>query len=67
MYSTVFWCLLVILLFIWLYCITTVTIACSTLSDSAEDAKENGTRKVGGALPNPCTAFSQSLSVNSFR
>ena len=40
MYSIVFWCLLVILLFIWLYYITTVTLACSRLSDSGEDPKE---------------------------
>ena len=25
MYSTAFWCLFVVLLFLWLYCVTTVT------------------------------------------
>ena len=25
MYSTAFWCLFVVLLFFWLYCVTTVT------------------------------------------
>ena len=50
MYSTVFWCLLLVLLFFWLYCVATVTPFIErrvTISTYTTGAKAEMTRELG--------------------
>ena len=51
MYSTALWCLFVVLLFFfWLYCVTTVTVACVQTSPLPQKKSGEETLREGGRL-----------------